>query len=523
MTANIIALYIRLSLDDRDLDENKTMSVSVQNQRAHLNNFLMDHPEVKGGEIKEFIDDGYTGTNMERPAFIEMMESVRSGQVACILVKDFSRLGRNYLEAGRYLEQIFPYMGVRFISVDDSYDSGNSKGDVPGLDVVFKNIIHDYYSKELSGKVIQTRRNLAEKGLFMGGVPPFGYIRNPVERHQLLVEPESAKTVRKIFSFAMEGKSQAEIARILNCEGVENPRQRLWRLGIRRKGMEEQIQKSRWSAESVRVILHSPAVIGSITNHRVERKALGRAELKLVKKEERIVIPDMHEAIIEKEVYEKIQNGCATKQQKRRQGKVSLLSGVLKCAYCGRNLVKEGKRKKHYVCKYARVGEDESHQLLRIEEEVMRNALADIIAVAVRLQIDAPVYPSPGTQTMETAMQRSGTAAGAECRKADENGEQKKKMLSEAYEAYANGRISREIFLKQKERIQQRFEDVSIGVTPGCQPGIILAQDQVKRIIERRDDSWLTKELLQCLIKEIRVFHNTKIEITWKCEEWFQV
>ena len=183
-------LYIRLSVEDRDLDELKTASVSIQNQKVHLRNFLMCHPETASGEIREFIDDGYTGTNMDRPAFQEMMKLAREEQISCIVVKDFSRFGRNYLEVGNYLEQIFPLLGIRFISVDDGYDSKQNQRDVPGLDVVFKNIIHDYYSKELSVKEIQTKRNLSQKGLFLGAIPPFGYVRDPDNRHKLLVDPE---------------------------------------------------------------------------------------------------------------------------------------------------------------------------------------------------------------------------------------------------------------------------------------------------------------------------------------------
>ena len=160
MKEKIIALYIRLSVEDRDLDELKTASVSIQNQKVHLRNFLMCHPETASGEIREFIDDGYTGTNMDRPAFQEMMKLAREEQISCIVVKDFSRFGRNYLEVGNYLEQIFPLLGIRFISVDDGYDSKQNQGDVPGLDVVFKNIIHDYYSKELSVKEAKIYRSI---------------------------------------------------------------------------------------------------------------------------------------------------------------------------------------------------------------------------------------------------------------------------------------------------------------------------------------------------------------------------
>ncbi|MEF9840412.1 MAG: recombinase family protein [Lachnospiraceae bacterium] len=510
---NILALYIRLSLDDGDLDENKIWSNSVQNQIAYLRNYLMINSEVKTGEVRQFIDDGHTGTNLERPALQEMLDLVRQGKVKCIVVKDLSRFGRNYFEVGKYLEQIFPCLGVRFIAVDDGYDSKNDNGNVPGVDIVFKNIIYDYYSKELSGKVLQTKRNLAKKGLFLGGIPPFGYIRNPNNRHQLIIDYKSAKSVRRIFCLALEGKNQAEIARILNREQVENPRQRLWRLNIRRGDMtEEQINATKWTADAVRNILRNPAVIGSVTNHRVERKALGREELRLVNKSDHIIVPNMHEAIIEKEIFETIQKEYMKQNnrlgQTKRIGRSYPLSGILKCAYCGHNLVAEGKHNKYYVCKYARTSVEKEHPKIKMDEKALLDALLSMIPIMLRLQMESPIKINANQATpqiMDTVMPQNGYY-------------NRKRKLSELYEEYASGKIERAVFLDCKRTLKEECgEDIKKGIAPKLE----LPQMSIEKVLEDKTGEWLTKDLLKSIIEEIQVFGDLKIRIVWKCRDWF--
>lgn len=506
----ILALYIRLSMEDDDLGETKIYSMSVQNQWTYLWNFLMDHPEIQCGEVREFIDDGYSGTNFERPAMQEMLELVKAGIVKCIIVKDFSRFGRNYLETGTYLEQIFPCMGVRFISIDDHYDSNCNSGDVPGLDVVFKNIIHDYYSKELSAKVLQTKRNLAYKGLFMGGIPPFGYLKNPLDRHNLVVDPESAKTVRRIFLWALEGKSYGEIARLLNGEKTETPAQRLWRLGIRKSNLnEEQVHHMKWSAESVRMVLVNPAVTGSVVNHRVERKTMGRAELRPVKKTDFIIVENMHEPIIDKETFEKVQKRMKASENRRASKAAEYpLSGILKCGCCGKNLVREGRNNCYrYICKYARNEEDYRHRSIKIREEDVRSTLTSLIRLAAKLQL------SGDEADKEVRTGRISAVASKIQRNTKE--------LAELYEKYTEGLISRETFSRQKEALKacelsEKEKTDTENLQRADKP-----QVNFKMIAEGEDDSWLTKELVRELVQEIEVYSGMSIKIKWKCKDWF--
>lgn len=205
MNKRIIALYLRLSHRDAEIDEGKE-SNSIGNQRALLweyvrqnKEFLHSISDLEPFEIREFVDDGYSGVNFERPAVKTLLELAKEGQVYCILVKDLSRFGRNYIEVGTYLEKIFPYIGVRFICVNDTYDSASQNNHVPGIEMSFKGIIHDYYCKELSRKAKLARRQQVEKGRCVMAKPPYGYWKSDSEKGKLVIDEESATIVSLIF------------------------------------------------------------------------------------------------------------------------------------------------------------------------------------------------------------------------------------------------------------------------------------------------------------------------------------
>jgi len=513
---DITALYIRISLEDMDLDELKQESNSIQNQRLHLRNYLVSNPDAKIGQVREFADDGYSGTNFERPAFQEMLELAHAGQVKCIIIKDFSRLGRNYLGVGNFLEQVFPSLNIRVISVDDLYDSYENQGDVPGVGVVFKNIIHDYYSKELSVKVIQARRGLAKKGLFMAGIPPYGYLKDPNDKYHLVVDPDSAKVVRLIFSFVLEGKRTSEIARILNERKIESPARRLWRLGIRgRNKSKEEIETFIWRSDVVGKILRNEVVLGHVVNHKVERKQIGRAGLKHVDVRDHIVIPDMHEAIIDQQTFDKVQ--CLIQQNKTGRINRNLvlgkypLSGIVRCGHCGRSMVIEGKKYKTYICTRSRVSGEAGHRKVKVQEQELLDTVANIIYFAVKLQ----------SEEVGVGIEERRREKVLSCEKNDNSVEGRRKFL-ELYEQYAGGRISKEEFMVKKELISRQSSEVNSSPEESNLFGESTMKRELEEIVRLDDSSWLCRELLHSIISEIRVFPGQRVEIVWKCKDWFE-
>ena len=199
-----IALYIRLSVEDQiDRDE----SESITNQRSLLNNYLDKNAEFKGFQREEFVDDGYSGTNDKRPSFQRMLDEVKNGTIKTIIVKDLSRFMRDYIMLGDYLENIFPFMGVRFIAINDGYDSAKEKGNGTDLDIQFKGLLYDFYSKDISQKVKTVADELKKQGKFLAWSPPLGYMKDPNDKHKIIIDKETAWIVRKVYDLALEGKS----------------------------------------------------------------------------------------------------------------------------------------------------------------------------------------------------------------------------------------------------------------------------------------------------------------------------
>ena len=211
---NELACYIRLSHADDDLDTDQYESASISNQRELIHRYISAHPEFTGWQIHEFVDDGYSGTTENRPEFQRMIRLTRQGRIQCIIVKDFSRFARNYVTMGDYLEQIFPYLGVRFISVNDCYDSAVSTNIADNMSMVLKSILNSYYSRDLSAKMFTCNTQRMKNGEFVG-TPCYGYMLNQ-ERKQIIIDPNAAPVVRQIYDLALSGKTRTEIVKILS-------------------------------------------------------------------------------------------------------------------------------------------------------------------------------------------------------------------------------------------------------------------------------------------------------------------
>lgn len=301
----ITAIYLRVSAKDKDCIKD---SLSIQNQRSFLQNFIAENLDLKKTIIREFVDDGYTGTNFERPAIQKIFSLMCEGKLDCIIVKDLSRFGRDYITTAQYLEQVFPFMGVRMIAVNDRYDSTKNLENLPEVNIQIRNIFYSYFSNELSNKVLQARRQMAEQGLFLAGKPPYGYLINPENKYQLIVDKKSATVVKQIFQMFLEGYKVKEIVTVLNLKKVKTPAQRLYEFGIKNRYYQgKAIKNCSWKAAMIYKILRNPVVIGAVKNHLTERKEFGKKALKRVDKKNWIIIYQKHEAIICKKDFERVQ------------------------------------------------------------------------------------------------------------------------------------------------------------------------------------------------------------------------
>ena len=327
-----IAIYLRVSLEDGDLSAgDKEESNSITNQRRLIRAFLQAEQDLKDLPTMEFADDGWTGTNFERPGFQRMLDALRTGAASVVIVKDLSRFGRNYLEVGDYLEHLFPFLGVRFIAINDGYDSASVSGSNAGISLAFKNILHDYYSRDLSAKVRSAQRSRMQTGEYVNTVP-YGYLRDPADRHHLIADPVTAPIVRELFQRALQGEATADIARDMNRRGVPTPcevKGRAGHAGIR----------PHWNHRTVLNILGNYKYTGAMVNHSRENETLRAKSQRKVDRSEWIVTEGMHEALVTHQNYHTIRERLRIGGYEGHR-EPATHDCVYYCAYCGRRLRK---------------------------------------------------------------------------------------------------------------------------------------------------------------------------------------
>ena len=347
----ITALYERLSRDDFGKDDDQQReSNSISNQKAMLEEFAARQGFTN---IVHFTDDGISGTCFERPGFKRMMEDIKSGKINCIVVKDLSRLGRNYIEMGKYLEQIFPMMGIRFIAINDNYDNANSESsDSDSIVVPFKNLLNDSYCRDISIKVRSQLDMKRRKGEFIGGYAIYGYCKDKRNKNRLVVDEYAADIVRSIYRRKLEGMSAQAIAEQLNSENVLAPSEYKRLCGLNYHSGFKAGTHAKWQAIQVLRILKNEIYTGTMVQGRRQKINYKIKKIRDVEESGWIRVPNMHEAIIPQKLFDTVQevlklDTCASKGQQT----VNLFSGIVRCGGCGQNMVRRtvSKNGKKYI------------------------------------------------------------------------------------------------------------------------------------------------------------------------------
>jgi len=327
--------YLRLSSEDGDRGE----SNSITNQRELIEVYLKTRPDLM--QVEEYVDDGYSGANFERPAFKRMMDDVQSGRINCIIVKDLSRLGRNYIEMGKMLERVFPTLGVRFIAITDNYDNINSSDDSDGIIVPFKNLLNDAYCRDISLKVRSQLDVKRRNGEFVGSYAPYGYKKSPQDKNKLIIDETAARVVRNIFKWKIGGISAHTIAKKLNEGGMASPSEYKREQGINyRSGFKSNI-KSKWRSTQVLRILKNELYTGELIQKKRQKINYRIKKIRDVPPEQWIRVKNAHEAIIPKETFDLAQevlkmDTCAPKGQEN----IRIFSGLVRCGDCERNMLR---------------------------------------------------------------------------------------------------------------------------------------------------------------------------------------
>lgn len=382
-----VAVYLRLSREDGD----KTESDSIANQRLLIENYLSDKPSLQF--FREYVDDGYTGSNFERPGFIKMMEDVKRQKVNCIIVKDLSRFGRNYIEVGRYIEKKFPTMGIRFIAINDQYDNAKESGDAEQIIVPFKNLINDAYCRDISIKVRSQLDVKRKNGKFIGSFAAYGYLKDPKDRNHLIVDEYAAEIVQLIFNLKLDGFSALAIAEELNKMGVLPPMEYKRMLGYNYNSGFRTSTTPSWGAKSVIRILENELYTGVMVQGKNQKINYKVKKSRAVSSEQWIRVQDTHEAIIPRTYFDRVQEIMRLDTRTAPSEKnVYPLSGLVRCGDCEQNMVRRSTAKKNKVyyylhCSSYRNGEGCTSHI--ISEEKLMSAVITFVKTQLALLVEA--------------------------------------------------------------------------------------------------------------------------------------
>ena len=345
-----MASYIRLSKEDlQKIRKGLDCSNSVKNQRDILNFFYQSHIE-EFESITEYIDDGHTGTDTDREDFQRMMADIMSHKVNCVVVKDLSRLARNYSDAGSLIDNLFVQMGVRFISLAENVDSYLDPDSVSDIKVPITNVMNDNYCFQTSKKIRQVFDYKRRSGQYIGSFAPFGYVKDSKDKHQLVVDPDAAETVKLIYSMFLQGSSKRAIALYLNEHGIPSPSayRRLKGLPVS-SGVGD---NPMWSARMIHEVLTNEIYTGDLVQGRHRVKSYKVHQIEAVPEEDWVRVPNTHEAIISRETFDKVQGLLQRDTRTSPKGReVHLFSGFLRCADCGKALTRSTSGKYvYYAC-----------------------------------------------------------------------------------------------------------------------------------------------------------------------------
>ena len=519
-------LYIRLSKEDGD----KAESNSISNQRDLIYSFLKEKEDIQVYEEK--VDDGYSGVGFNRPALISMLEDVKQGKVNCIIVKDLSRFGRYYIETGRYIQQIFPFMGVRFIAINDHYDSEHMDSQTDNIILPFKNLMNDSYSRDISIKVRSQIEVRQKRGDYIGSFPVYGYFRDQERKGKLVIDYAAAEVVRDIFDMRIKGYNNRRIADYLNEHGIPSPMEYKMLLHWRYTTSFKLKAQAKWSPIAVERILKNEIYTGVMVQGK--EKTLNYKVKKRIKvdKKEWIRVEDTHEAIITKEVFAIVQKLMLRDTRTAPDGKkLYLFSGLLRCGGCGGNMVRKKIRSAggeycYYICSNNKNDKSvcSSH---RIREDFLRKAVLEMLRTHLSL-----VSTMDEMEGMIAKLPLQEQEVQKRCRQLEERRNELaryQKLKISVYEDYKETLLTQKEYLEMKEDYEVSCRQLEEAIETLEREVSLLVKDNrlhspwIERLKDSGNISELDRGLLAMTVEEIIVMDSEHIKIHFKYRDEFEI
>jgi DNA invertase Pin-like site-specific DNA recombinase len=521
-----IMKYLRISAEDIDLDGfDKFESNSIANQRDLLNDFIAKIPDFADCEIVEELDDGRTGTNFLRPGVQRVIEMAQSGKINVIIVKDLSRWGRNYLEVGDFLEQKFPEWGVRFISINDNYDSANFVGATGGIDIAFRNLIYEMYSQDLSEKVRSAKLSAAKSGKNCNAEAFYGYIKDPTDTRKLAVDEPAAEIVRRIFDLAAQDYTSERIARTLNDEKIPTPQERKMQLGSKRRW--RKTASTFWYSSVICLIIKDERYTGKLIYGRKRTDGVGSGKQVPVPENEWTVVPGAIPAIITEELFQTAQFNAAkrSKSVKSQSDTVYLLSGKIKCGRCGMAMKSVRSSTAHYYyCYTGRLTDRYGCTEFKIYESDIASAVLAALQQQMAFADKARELLDIKTEQLTPNIEK----LKAEIDRLQRQIEKTKTTKMSLWEKYHNGNITAEAFQQENEKADDQAQQYA-GKIPVLQEEIRKLESEtgrenifVERFSKQSGITELTRSIVEEFVKEIKVFAADRIEIVFNYADEYE-
>ena len=508
-----VALYIRLSKED----ETEGPSQSVTNQKSLLNEFVQQH---RLSVYDTYVDDGWSGTSFDRPDFQRMIEDIEAKKVNMVITKDLSRLGRDYIMTGHYMERYFPEKRVRYISLLDGIDTGveSTANDI----TPFRAIMNDMYAKDISKKIKSVKRDKQRKGQFIGGKPMYGYKMHPTEKNEIVIDEEVAPVVRRIFAMALDGMSCRKIAATLNEEGVPTPATYCgWNIG--RKGPYAGL----WSSERISEMLQNETYLGNMVQGRTVKISYKSKKCLKQDRENWVVVENTHEPLIDKETFQKVRMLVNSRKHTRSRTYDFLLKGLIFCHECGypmavlnRPPVSGGDRL-FFVCRtyqrFTKAGVCSCHS---IKEQVVTEA----VLAKVREVCEAYLDPNKLQPIAADAVEKARKAENheAEIQSIQNKIDSLTANLDKMYMDRLTGLLAEADF----ERIYQRVKmdrtslEEKLKELESQKESPVSTEDRARELVQQfLDSAYTSRELLVSLIERVELTENKQIIIKFRFRE----
>ena len=523
-----LAKYIRLSTADEDVKYgDKAESNSVSHQRMLLDGYIKSHPEFSNCTVLEFLDDGRSGTNLDRPGMRTLLEAARRREINCVIVKDLSRFARDYLTSGHYLEQVFPALGIRFISVNDGYDSNDFPyGTAGNITNGLLSLINEMYSRDLSQESKASKRFYAEKGQCISAYPIYGYLKSPEDKRAWIPDPKAAPVVQRMFTLYVEGINPTEIARRLNEDGVPTPAQHKRAIGSKRQLWNSERKENFWRATTIGRILRDERYTGKLVALKTSRAEVGNIHsAKPIEENGWIVIPGAFEAIVSQEVFDLAQERYAQHKPRQKAGpmKRTLFSRKLRCGHCGAALERhEISQGIYYACNGRAWNGTADCKEIRIFETDLIQAVLPSIHFQAQLAKRKERQLDRQAKNIQAAQNRAQSAQ----QRIQQRIAQLETQKAETYLSYDLGEISqakyRERCIKLGATIaeqKQRLETLEQADSNGPLSADIASHGEIQELASLSNLRALDRDVVEELIHTIRVYSGNRVEIVWNFSE----